>query len=128
MQRSPKLDRLKSTKYKRALFVFFAGLRLQRREFGASSWSSFQTVRETPRHAFFHAGILLRSFVEGVELTSFFFRHQSISRLSILLFLRLRRDRCRIILMMIEILQGFVISVRFSEFLSMGGRLNGSNE
>lgn len=30
--------------------------------------------------------------------------------------------------MMIEILQGFLISVRFSEFLSMGGRLNGSNE
>lgn len=56
MQRSPKLDRLKSTKYKRALFVFFAGLRLQRREFGAgvvvvvvSNGSRNATPRVLPR-------------------------------------------------------------------------------
>lgn len=71
MQRSPKLDRLKSTKYKRALFVFFAGLRLQRREFGAgvvvvvvSNGSRNATPRVLPRRD---------TFTEGVELTSFFF-------------------------------------------------------
>lgn len=66
MQRSPKLDRLKSTKYKRALFVFFAGLRLQRREFGAgvvvvvvSNGSRNATPRVLPRRdtfTFFSGG------------------------------------------------------------------------